>query len=489
MSSISDIYSEVYDQYMCSLLQVREGKGGNPAEQSLAYTWFFREYLYPCGVAESGKEKEGEYVFPEKEKTVPKQKDTLDQIYRAWDAKKEIKWTSKNTPVLLMLAYNRYLKDGKILRFLRLMLTYMTERPLRYREGHVFYESESGEAKQMYLTFLAGLYSIAEKRPFKASDHREMQSVQSALLKLLRYLQESGKPDEKILEELRALTPGEMRKVTDGLLRTSLHGNIKDYFFNMGYSVSRQKAEDQEGEDGEEVKKEKKANRKQDKSLAFLERCLEEMDYQLLSHEEQRLRSDDGDEEYKTACRRLVAVMNRIAERSGYTQAVVPLMAGKDVLLCVIGKNYFCDLYKKIYRCLPRKGVFDPKRIKEKESGSIDLKQAKRKADRYVYAVMQMDKDDRDLLCFGPYMAFDEFDEAKTEYTTRIKERDPLLAAENQQLLNGIKNTKRIIPEVFWDYFALFDEWDEEQDLRDVTRDELRKAEEDGLMRMKEKKV
>ena len=126
----------------------------------------------------------------------------------------------------------------------------------------------------MYLSFLAGLYSIAVGRTFSASDHVEMRSVQNALKKLLSEVGEDKETDECIAKKLDQLTSADLRSVTDGLLRTSLHANIKDYLFNMGYPVTG----------GKEVTFEAvKERRKLDKSVVFLEHCMRRLDYQIVS--------------------------------------------------------------------------------------------------------------------------------------------------------------------------------------------------------------
>ena len=92
-----------------------------------------------------------------------------------------------------------------------------------------------------------------------------------------------------------------------------------------------------------------------------------------------------------------------------------------------------------------------------------------------------------DLLCFGPYKAFDSFDAAELEYNTRIKEKDFLLAYDNQNLLAGIKNGNAVIPEVFREYFALSAGFDEELPVREGTQNRLSMEEEEGLQRLRKK--
>jgi len=478
MSSISDIYSAVNVEYTRSLTDSRERKEGNRAEQSVIYRYFFRERLMPYNVAESGEVIEGEYVFSGEKEPEKKEKENLLQLYRMWDGKKEIKGKMKINPVMLMHGYNQYLKDGKKFRFIRLLLSYMTERPIRYREGHVYYtrgKDGTGEKaeNQMYLSFLAGLFSIVEGSRFEPSDLVEMRSLQNALKKLLSVVCEEQKADERIKEKLDRITPLELRRITDGLLRTSLHVNIKDYFFNMGYPVTG----------GTEAAYEAtKERRKLDKSVAFLEHCMQRLDYQIVSGSVEDLvkRREDEGPAYKAACETLLEKMNGMAERTRFTRAMVPLMTHRDIVLCVIGREYYRYLYKTIVGESPDHGSFHPK---YRMSNGNKPKKVK----SYCFAVMQMVVHQNDFLCYEPDLASDCFDEAEAYYNTRIRDRDPLIAGVNRQLLTDDEDGMKMIPEVFWEFFYLSGGFDDEQTVREEAAT-LASAEEEGVKRMKEKK-
>ena len=471
MSSISDIYGEVYDGYISSLRDSRERKGGNHAEQSVIYRYFFSERLKNYGVAESGEEKEGEYVFSGEKKTEEKEKENLLQIYRIWDEKKVVKGKMKINPVMLMLGYNQFLSDGKKIRFLRLLLTYMVERPVRYREGHAYYTGEMDEdkeasAKRMYLSFLAGLYSIAVGRTFSASDHVEMRSVQNALKKLLSEVGEDKETDECIAKKLDQLTSADLRSVTDGLLRTSLHANIKDYLFNMGYPVTG----------GKEVTFEAvKERRKLDKSVVFLEHCMRRLDYQIVSGAESVKRSGGEGPAYKAACETLLEKMNDLSDSTGFTHAMVPLMTHGDIMLCVIGREYYKYLYEKIFCTPPVDGSFHPKNRNEKKKA-------------YCFAVMELIVDKNDFFCYQPYTESVRFDEAESDFNKRILDRDPLFAGKNMDLLSDKEEGRNMIPEVFWEYFHISGGFGDEQGVQDETEKMLAAAEEEGLRRLKENK-
>ena len=477
MSSISDIYSAVYEEYISSLKDSRDRKDGNHAEQSLIYRFFFRERLRPYGVAESGEENEGEYVFSGEKETQKKEKENLLQLYRIWEGRKEVKGKMKINPVMLMQGYDQYLTDGKKFRFLRLLLTYMTERPVRYREGHVFYikgKEGKGEkaGRQMYLSFLACLYSIAEESRFEPSDLVEMLSVQNALKKLLFAVCRGPETDDVIIEKLEQLSSAELRRITDGLLRSSLHANIKDYFFNMGYPVNG-------GTDAaHEATKER---RKLDKSVAFLEHCLQRLDYQIVAGTEQGISTESKGPDFKADCDKLLGKMNSMAKTTGFTRAMVPLMTHGDIVLCVIGREYYGYLYKKMFGVPPESGSFHPKN-REKN------KAKPKKVNAYCFAVMQLVVHQDDLLCYEPDLASDWLDEAEAYYNTRIRERDPFIASINQELLTSRNDGMKMIPKVFWEYFYLSEGFDEDQSEIEEVRETLAVAEAEGLKRIMEKK-
>ncbi len=342
MNFVRTIYDRLFLNYRESLKNARDSEDKiNPAENSVIYRYF------------------------------------LDR------KRKELGRGKRKTAMEMLIEAGRTEEKAD---YLRRILTYMCEDPLRYREGHVYKsESEPGEKEEEKRIYLLGLRpllraagsSLAGKEEARIPDvRRELESFRNEL----------DWDREKAKQIADGITAAEWKCLTEYLFRTALHETIKVFFRDMGYSFS-------EGVSGADFH-----GRKVNKVLDLLEYCGSEMDVRIAFGEE----VGNSMELQPEACDLLLDIMNRAGEDENYDGGFVPLIISPyGHMLCILGRDYYrCMLSEKDFR---------------EHSGKIARSDKKK---RYAFGVVGPVLDSKDWGSEYSGLQYEMWSDSKTDFSS-----------------------------------------------------------------------
>ncbi len=342
MNFVRTIYDRLFLDYRVSLKDARDSEDKiNPAENSVIYRYF------------------------------------LDR------KRKELGRGKRKTAMEMLIEAGRTEEKAD---YLRRILTYMCEDPLRYREGHVYKsESEPGEKEEEKRIYLLGLRpllraagsSLAGKQEAKVAEvRRELEALRDDL-------DQNQKRAKQIADGIPA---AEWESLTEYLFRTALHETIKVFFRDMGYSFS------------EEVHRADLHSRKVNKVLDLLEYCGSEMNVTIAFGEEAGNRIDLQPE----ACNLLLDILNRAGEDENYDGGFVPLIISPyGHMLCILGRDY--------YRCMFSETDF------REHSGKIARSDKKK---RYAFGVVGPVLDPKDWGSEYSGLQYEIWGDSQTDFSS-----------------------------------------------------------------------